>query len=225
MLPVRRSWPSLLLPLLALGALLCGCNYVVLGDSIGTHESTTYATEYAQRLHTQPTVDAVDGEQLPAFEDGILHNAQWRKDIAGADVITLSIGSNDLDIDLVKYEIGGCDKTCVDSTLAAFEAQYARTLDELRAMTKARITVLDIYDPLPALIDDYVRGKLADINAFIHRSACAHGNMMAAAVNLAFNGADGTSDPNAEGYLASDGTHPSALGAQVIAAAVATAHC
>jgi lysophospholipase L1-like esterase len=211
---------------LALSAiLLAGCNYVVLGDSIGRRGATTYGTEYGQRLHTTPVVDAVDGAQLPAFEDGILHNAQWRKDIAAADVITLSIGSNDLDLDLIKYEIGGCNATCVDSTLAAFKTQYARTLDELRAMTKARITVLDIYDPFPNLVDAYVRGKLADVNAFIHRSACAHGNMTAASVSLAFNGPDGTDDPVAEGYLASDNTHPSALGAKVIADAVAAAHC
>ena len=160
-----------------------------------------------------------------AFEDGILHNAQWRKDIAGADVITLSIGSNGLDIDLVKYEIGGCDKTCVDSTLAAFEAQYARTLDELRAMTEARITVLDIYDPLPALIDDYVRGKLADINAFIHRYGMRSREHDGRCRQPGIQRRGRHVRPKRRGLPGVRRHTPERAGRKVIAAAVAMAHC
>ena len=219
-----RSRPALMLIAVA-AMLLCGCNYVVLGDSIGTQGATTYATVFGDTIHAQPAVDAVAGEQLPAFEDGILRNQGWRKDIAGANVITLSIGSNDLGLLLIRYSLGGCNTACVDAALTGFKQQYSRTLDELRAMTKAHIIVLDIYDPSPALVDPYVRQQLAGVNAFIHQSVCAHGNMAVASVNLAFNGADGTADPASQGYLAPDGTHPSALGATVIADAVAAAHC
>lgn len=221
----RRQARLAVVVIAAAGLLLTGCTYVVLGDSIGTQGSATYATEYGKLIRAQPIVDAVAGEQLPAFEDGILRNPQWRSDIARADVITVSIGSNDLDLLLIKYMVGGCNSACVDQTLQGFESQYARTLDELRALTRSRIIVLDIYDPLPALVSDYARGKLAEVNVFIHRAACARPNMAAAAVYLAFNGPDGRADPVAAGYLASDGSHPSQLGAQVIAKAVATARC
>jgi lysophospholipase L1-like esterase len=36
-----------------------------------------------------------------------------------------------------------------------------------------------------------------------------------------FNGADGTSDPDASGYLGSDRTHPSQRGMEIIADAMA----
>ncbi|MDE3096090.1 MAG: SGNH/GDSL hydrolase family protein [Chloroflexota bacterium] len=219
-----RRPPGLLALVLVAAALLTGCSYVVLGDSLGTNGATTYATDYAKALHVQPTVLATPGELLPAFEQRLLQDQSFRTAIAHADVVTLSIGSNDLGLDLIKYELGGCNKTCVDTALSGFETDYARTLGELRALTRARITVLDIYDPAPGLAGPYVVGKLASVNAFIHQTACAHG-MLPASVSTAFNGPDGTGDPNTQGYLASDGTHPSAAGAQVIADAVLAAHC
>ena len=221
---VCRRLPGLLGLALVAGALLTGCSYVVLGDSLGTNGATTYATDYAKALHVQPTVLATPGERLPAFEQRLLQDQTFRTTIAHADVVTLSIGSNDLGLDLIKYELGGCDKACVDAALAGFETDYARTLGELRALTHARITVLDIYDPAPGLAGSYAIAKLASINIFIHQTACAHG-ILPASVSAAFNGPDGTGDPAALGYLASDGTHPSAAGPQVIANAVLAAHC
>ncbi len=210
--------------MLVAGALLTGCSYVVLGDSLGTNGPTTYATDYAKVLRVQPTVLATPGEFLGAFEQSLSQDQSLGTAIAHADVLTLSIGSNDLGIALLRYELGGCDKACVDTTLAGFETAYARTLGELRALTHARITVLDIYDPYPELVDSYVIAKLAAVNASIHQTACADG-MLPASVNAAFNGPDGTRDPASLGYLASDRFHPSAAGAQVIADAVLAAHC
>jgi lysophospholipase L1-like esterase len=227
MAKIRGSWWRVrrlaLLPLVAT-ALLTGCSYVVLGDSIGVIGDRTYATDYGATLHVAPEVLAVNGMTLPAFEQSLQQDQALHDTIAHTDLITVSIGSNDLINDLLQYYLGACTQACVDDTLAQFEATYAQMLKELRAMTRARITVLDIYNPVPRLVNDYVLGKVAAINTFIHQSACAQG-IFRASINAAFNGPDGTWNPADRGYLLADGTHPSEAGAQVIAQAVLAAHC
>lgn len=220
----RRHVAGLAGLLLLAVILLTGCNYVVLGDSLGSPNRSTYANDVATMLHVQPTDLAVDGETLPVFEQRLLQDQTMRNAIAHADLVTLSIGSNDLFGDLMRYSFGGCDKSCIDGTLKGFEGDYARTLGELHAITHARIVVLDIYDPQPAMVTDYVRSELASVNTFIHQTACAQG-VLVAWVSTAFNGADGTGNPVALGYIGGDGIHPSDAGAQVIAHAVMEAHC
>jgi len=167
---------------------------------------------------------AVDGETLGVFERQLLQDPAMRDAVAHADFVTLSIGSNDMGGLLFQYLTGNCDRSCAEATLQTFEAEYARTIGELRALTHARIVALDIYDPQPALMDGYVLGKLADVNALIHETACAQG-VLVAGVNAAFNGPDGKGNPLEEGYVGSDAIHPSYAGSAVIAQAVLEAHC
>ena len=211
---------------LGLGAsvLLSGCSYVVLGDSIGVVGGTTYATYYGEAIGAQPTVMATPGAMLDTFELRLRTDQSLRDAVAHADVVTVSIGSNDLVVDLVRYGFGNCNHACIDEYLSAFETQYARMLGELRGLTRARITVLDIYDPNPKLENSYVISKQREINAYIHQAACARG-IRPASVAEAFNGPDGLGDPTALGYISPDGIHPSAAGARVIALAALAAHC
>ena len=219
----RRQLTRLAGFLLLAAVLLTGCNYVVLGDSLGSPNRTTYATDVATMLHVQPTDLAVDGETLPVFEQRLLQDQAMRDAIAHADFVTLSIGSNDMMGYLIQYSFGDCDKGCIEGEIQGFEAAYARTIGELRALTHARIVVLDIYDPQPGMVDKYVLGQLASVDAFIHKTVCGQGALVAWVAD-AFNGPDWTRNPVAAGYIG-DIIHPSALGAQVIAQAVMEAHC
>lgn len=219
-----RRWRLFIGLAVGIGVLVTGCRYVVLGDSIGVVGDTTYATYYGKALGAEPTVLAKPGAFLDDFEQRLRQDQKLRDAVAKADVVTVSIGSNDLALDLFRYDLGNCARTCIDQSLSAFQTQYAQILTELRAMTMGRIVILDIYDPNPALQDSYVISKQAEVNAFIRRAACARG-IRPARVAEAFNGPDGLEDPRALGYIAPDGIHPSDAGARVIALAALTARC
>ena len=150
-----------------------------------------------------------------------------REAIAAADIVSVTIGFN--------------DSTMSDATrLEAFSSEYARTLDGilteidvLRGGKPTAVRVTQIYNngigPTPDLDPDGPGTGVAiwkpiteAQNKVVCAVAKAHG---AVCVDIyhAFNGPDGLSSPAAAGYLAPDQVHPSQLGQDIIAAALANA--
>jgi lysophospholipase L1-like esterase len=80
---------------------------------------------------------------------------------------------------------------------------------------------MDIYNPyvasdMQAGIFNITEPYLDEVNNYIHSTAAAAG-IPVANVHQAFNGADGTTDPQTLGIIAADGFHPNDAGHKVIA--------
>jgi lysophospholipase L1-like esterase len=80
---------------------------------------------------------------------------------------------------------------------------------------------MDIYDPYVA--SDMQKGifttlepYLDEVNNYIHTTAAANG-VSVANVHQAYDGADGTEDPGAQGLIAVDCFHPNDAGHKLIA--------
>jgi lysophospholipase L1-like esterase len=148
-----------------------------------------------------------------------------RTAVAAADIVSVTIGFNDSALS-DKDNLGPFVKTYA-STLDAILDE----IDALRAGKPTMVRVTTIYNngiaERPELDPD---GPGTGVSAWkpiteaqneaICDVAASH---QAICVDLyrAFNGRDGLSSPAAQGYLGRDGTHPSQLGMEVIAAALA----
>jgi lysophospholipase L1-like esterase len=147
--------------------------------------------------------------------------------VTAADIVSVSIGFND---------IAFTDKGNTKPIEAAFEDSLDKILgriDQLRAGKPTAVRVIQIYnngiaesaasDPDgPGTGVGFWKPLIETQNAAICRIATKHG---AECVDIyhPFNGKDGKASPAAEGYLGPDGTHPSQLGMDTIAAALAGA--
>jgi lysophospholipase L1-like esterase len=146
--------------------------------------------------------------------------------VASADVISVTIGYND---------VAFTDGARSDELVKIFEGNLDKILgriDTLRAGKPTMIRVTTIYNngiaSESALDPDgagtginFWKPIVETQNATICTLAIAH-NAACVDIYHAFNGPDGTSSPTAKGYLA-DGVHPSQLGMDTIATALAAA--
>ena len=199
------------------GALNCspGCrSYVELYGDL--------ASKALQAPVTVTNLATSDGLDSTTLLSRVLSDATHRTALAGADLVTLTIGNNDSPSPL--YD---CPD---DAACAAARAQsgqnIAAILHEiagLRAGLPTVIRVTGYYDMglgdpgMPLADQPPFAKKLAAFNAMVCEVAQANG---AICVDLvpAFNGPDGTAD--AASLLVFDHTHPTQAGHQLIAAAI-----
>jgi lysophospholipase L1-like esterase len=219
-------------------------DYVAFGDSLATGYGATqgYVYRYAALLGVDTGaevkvnelgVDGLTSGQLrAAFEE-----EQDAKDaIEQSEVITINIGANDLMQARLRYKAGYCggadNQDCLRQAVADFQANWdaiLTTVTGLRSPDTAIIRVADFYNPFVHLdgstiswpdsnADDFsvFEEYLEQVNSYIAETSDAHG-ISHARVHEAFNGPNGTEDPNNKGYMHPDEIHPNDDGHAVIA--------
>ena len=166
----------------------------------------------------------------------VRNNPRHRVALASADIVTITIGTNDWQ--------GACDwpgdDPCWASGLASVPKNLAAILDEIKDLRKGRPTAIrvttyfDPYignptnltlvgkpdDPWPPEFHPFYRAALETFNEAICGVAEAHG---AICVDLAvpFNGT--SHDGPATAFLLSDHNHPNQAGQELIAKTIAAA--
>lgn len=220
---------------------------VGLGDSVpaGTNcGCTDYVDLLAQDIGTRQgmPVDSNDLAVPGQTSDGLLgqlDTTDVQQAVAGADVVVVTIGANDVETgtDPASCALAGTD---VDSAAQACYHDELETLTPNLDRIAARIAALPTAPGARVLVTGYwnvfldgapgrahgdTYARIADaitkvVNARIGAAAAAHG---ATFVDLfpAFRGGDGSRD--ATPLLADDGDHPNAEGHRVIEKALAAA--
>lgn len=211
-------------------------DYTALGDSLasGALAQRGYVDRYASYLNTD-TGSNINTINLgvPGWHSGDLLNAirtddALRNHIAGSQVVTWDIGGDDLANAHDHFTQGTCGGTdnqdCLRTAVTTFEQNWSAVISELltlRGTNNTIIRTMDIYNPYVASdmqkgIFTTIEPYLDEVNNYIHTTSAAKG-IPVADVHQAFNGADGTQDPAAQGLIAPDNFHPNDAGHKVIA--------
>lgn len=131
-------------------------HYLALGDSIATGKSsrgttTSYVTTFYNHLKTlypyatmrNLAVDGDDASELLAR----LSTSTYIDEIKKADVITISIGGNNI-MDAGENFFSSLNNVIAEANTVAFEADYPKVIAAIRANnTEARIIVQTLYNP------------------------------------------------------------------------------
>jgi lysophospholipase L1-like esterase len=219
--------------------------YVALGDSLlyaleGDCDScTSAAVIYGKQIETDLGIP-VEVHNLTMHNGlksmgllGYLENgAQIGRDpedvlkaVAAADIVSVSIGFNDSTLS---------DKDNLPAFLKTYEGNLDGILSRIEALRGGKPTmvrVIQIYNngiaEKPELDPDGpgsgVEGWKPIVDAQNKVTCAVAAKHKAGCVDIyhPFNGKDGMSSPGAKGYLGADGTHPSQLGMDIIATALA----
>ena len=219
-------------------------DYVALGDSLATGYGATngYVYRYANLLgtDTEATVNVhnlgVNGLTSKQLRAGIENNQRVKDTIKQAEVITIDIGANDLLRARWRYRTGDCggadNQDCFRQAVGDFQTNWDAILANVTGVRSPGTTIIrtmDFYNPLVdvdrateswpnASANDFMIFKeyLEQVNSHIDKSSDAYG-IPHARIYEAFNGPTGDEDPSSNGYMASDGIHPSDDGHAVIA--------
>ena len=216
-------------------------SFVALGDSIPARGPTRFSYVDILADHARDVLGAevrlMNLARNGWTSDDVLHqlrsSRRCRDAIARADLVTLTVGGNDL-LRALRAGVGGLARgaepmAILQTLLPRFEANWRAVLDEivaLRTPTEAALRATNYYDPLPGNAAFRIDGELAQrAHAFAraqNRRMCeeAEGRGVACAdVYRAFNGS-GAESPYRKGLLAPDGFHPSEAGQRLIAETV-----
>ena len=137
--------------------------YAALGDSIafgiGASDNYGYVNYFRDFLATiYPYVNltnkAVLGSTSSQFLNQLKEDGITRESIKNANVITISIGGNNLSDCIAN---GTLDENCAANAVLAFIQDWPQIMNEIRNSigSKARILVMTIYNPLIGLVPDY----------------------------------------------------------------------
>jgi lysophospholipase L1-like esterase len=208
--------------------------YTALGDSIATGiwARSGYVGVYSEHLRTDvaPSVQltnlAVNGWTTSDLLAALRSNDSYRNAVRSADVVTVSIGGNDLLLARGRFMQGACGGTanadCLRETTDRILVNWDSILDEILEIVGPRpaaIRTMDVYNPyagVDAARLSVLKPYLDEINAYICLSAELRG-IPCARVYAAFNGPDGDGDPVQQALIAFDGIHPSDSGHALIA--------
>jgi lysophospholipase L1-like esterase len=218
---------------------------VALGDSISAAKNcpgcVTFVDRYASAVALRAGVTVVRSNwSIPGLSSGrlldmVVHEPSLRSRIAGADIITVTIGVNDLpwtpgpDECKATPRDGQVDwsritTTCLRKTAARYATELNRILDEIDLLRDGRTTVLRLtgeYDDwigrpgVPKAALETVASGVRLFDLAERRAADAHGAAYADLLHT-FNGPRGRDD--AAPYLEpSHGVHPNQRGHDLIA--------
>lgn len=218
---------------------------VGLGDSVtsGYHcDCDDYVTGFAHLLAEQDgiTVDATNDGEAGSTSDGLADELEGtgkddrdlQDDVAGADVVVITMGANDLAPALDSFRDGSCDASCYDPQVAQMQTDLGRVLDRVQALDRghARVLVTTYWN----VFTDGDVARHAERSGYLawSDSVTRQANTAIAAVTSAhratlvdlyapFKG-DGSGDPTS--LLADDGDHPDAAGTALISRAVLQAY-
>ena len=207
-----------------------GLRYVALGDSLaaGLHSYVpVYARLIERHVSSSLRIDnrARNGWTSQQILSLVTRSSGLRDALARADIVTVNAGGNDLLPARVQFEMCG-DIDCITDAVGRLEDRFSSLLSEIVSLrgTGAGIVTMDLYQPFVAAeilagTFDEMAAHVADANNRI-RSAAAVFGIPVARVHSTLNGPDGRSDAGRAGLLWLDGIHPSAAGAEAIAAAL-----
>jgi len=211
---------------------------VGLGDSVmaGTGcDCRDLLQQYADSLaaRTRRTVRAdnlgTDGAITDDLLEDLRTDARTRNLVAGADVVVVVVGANDLLPQLQQWRTASCDDSCFGPPVAHMGRQLARVLAAVRAARNGRtdhVLVTDYWnvfqDGRVALDADGREGVAWSTKVTTAANAAICGaaqGAQATCVDLfaPFKGS-GESDPTP--LLADDGDHPNAAGTRLIVQAL-----
>lgn len=227
-------------------------SYVALGDSItaGSHATTPddrYVSRYRNRASEGLGVAlALDNRGIGGDTSGdllahLLNQQSFRNAVAGAEVVTVFIGYNDIRIPRLKYrrgEGGGPDgQAAYRATVGRFAENFSRIMSNVEALTRhaTLLRTATVYYPQAREDEDLYSVPGQDSNAAVHRrylgqinetiaTVSANRGALVAPVYVRFNGLreDGSRrDPVTLGYISGDGIHPNDAGHQAVANAFA----
>jgi lysophospholipase L1-like esterase len=208
--------------------------YTALGDSIATGVWATsgYVSVYGDHLRADvgPSVQltnlAVNGWTTSDLLGALRSNDRYRGAVQAADVVTLSIGGNDLLQARARFMQGACggqaSEDCLRDTTDRILVNWDAILDEILAMVGPRpaaIRTMDVYNPYAGVDAAHLpilKPYLDEINGYYCLSAELRG-IPCARVYAAFNGSSGDEDPVEKALIAFDGIHPNDRGHALIA--------
>jgi lysophospholipase L1-like esterase len=218
-------------------------DYVALGDSVpygaGDVAGKSFVPLYAHFIEQDTGVAvrfhnlATDGGTARDLLRQLRADQQVRRAVQQAEVLTISIGANDLESHLPDYASKTCgapdNQACFRKAVAAFKPTWAAILTEIRSLRRDQslIRVTNDYNPFPgnaraaanlgAHITDAFTPYLRQLNAYRCSSAERMG-ILCADVAKAFNGANTNESAFAKGLIGTDEfSHPSAKGHRLIA--------
>ena len=210
---------------------------VGMGDSVtaGTACScSTFVDRYAAMLHEHSgrVASAVNLGQEGLTTLGLgaqLASPRVRTQLAGASVVVLTIGANDLGSLIGRWQSQGCPtSTCIDPATAAMGSQLGADLRQLRAEASpsARILVTTYWN----VFEDGDVGEQNYGKAFhpwsdaVTKSAnaqiCAAAQVAGDTCVDLYTPFEGAGERNPTDLLADDGDHPNAQGHELIAEAL-----
>ncbi len=196
-------------------------DYVILGSYLETCGWTEYYGDYIETDLGVTIVrhDYMWPSQLASMLlENLRNKEELRDDIINAEVITIGVGIADMRYAILYYP------QRINEELKTFRETYDAILSEILSLnnsTDTIIRVMDFYCPSvqshkdSGIYEDTKRYWMK-FNKCIAEVAEKHG-ILVAQVFQAMNGVHGDDDPNAQGYLASDGLHLSDKGYLVVA--------
>lgn len=214
---------------------------VALGDSVMSSEHCDcpgILATYADNLRGRGVSDVVAtnlGVSGYTTDDVLtqLEDPTNQEFVAGARVIAIIIGANDLLPARQQYESGGCGQTCYETQVTTMGRRLGRVLDRLQALRGSSPTTYlvlnywNVFQDGRVAVRDVGSAELAWsvqvtalANQEIARQASAH-HMTLVDLVPAMKGQDAVDDPT--GLLADDGDHPNARGVSAIARAMSDA--
>jgi lysophospholipase L1-like esterase len=151
-----------------------------------------------------------------------------RKALAGADVVVVTIGANDLIPLIGQWHLGKCASACISTATTAMQARLQTVLASLNTEVQPGAKVLvtnywNVFEDGDVADRDYGAGFAAWSDA-VTKSANVAISAAAAAnaeqdVDI-YEPFEGNGDRNPTSLLAADGDHPNAAGHRLIAEAL-----
>ena len=182
---------------------------------------------------TNLAVGGASGDLRVAMEQ----NEDYRQALVGAEIVTLSIGGNDLFQAQQAWLSGTCDDGgCFEAALADFDENWQAilaTVVEVRKPGEAMLRVTNTYNPLIGhkLARQEMGSRYEDLSELMTKNAnklnslicdnAIRAGMLCADISMIFNGGAGRDNPHAKGLISEDGVHPSVKGHRTIAATIA----
>ncbi len=215
-------------------------DYVALGDSIpaGAGESggRSFVYDYARYIQWDTGARVrvrnlgTNGLTAGGLLEQLRHDGRVRELVANAEVVTVSVGLNDLIAPLgyASNTCGGHDnQACFRSALASLEPAWSAILSDVSLLRANRPTLIRVTNDYNAFTDVQTQMRLgaARIKVFTrylrrfnaYRCATARKHQIACAdVARVFNGPSTNASAYTRGLIGSDG-HPSSKGHRLIA--------
>lgn len=140
--------------------------YLALGDSLtrgigDEYNHFGYTGRLVRALERWPAITEVelDNRGKNGRRSGkvleLLHRGHYDKELARADLITLTVGGNDV-MQVVKQDLFALKKEMFDEARAPFAARYQEIVQEIRQRnTDAPIILIGFYNPFSIVTDEF----------------------------------------------------------------------
>jgi len=196
--------------------------YVALGDSTAVCcESRPYPTYYAEFIEQDLNVKVnlinlgIGSSTSTDLLESLTKSDYYRSYISKAQVITIVITANDLNLSCPGYE-----QACVDEQFVTAGQNFTAIIKEILSLASPEDTIIRTQTYFNPYVNTFIaEGTFDEMNALLDRwnqqiiDIATQYNIPVADVYKDFNGPNGDQDPGDKGYLYSDGRHANNAGA------------